>query len=270
MYKGWPVPEKLCISFVQVLEEAIKKGIWRPAQKTFVIYGEDTAWGRSFGKAFKTQLEEAGWTMVDEEYFAKEQSVFYPWLTKLKNLNPDLMAGTSTVPSSLAVLINQADEIRLQSLIIADGLGWFGGWYALTGKSSNHVIDQIPGWATEKGKQYAVEFEKRWGIKPSPSAAGLAYDGTNFFIAVAKAAIEQYGELSSESIYKFVKEHVWTGKWTYTDGIVMAEYAATPDTIPDPVVGKGYYIFPVLQYFDGVGKIIFPPEWAEQELIPKP
>jgi branched-chain amino acid transport system substrate-binding protein len=132
------------------------------------------------------------------------------------------------------------------------------------------VIDQIPQWSTEKGKQFAAEYKERFGITPSPSAAGLAYDGTNFFITIAKAAIEQYGELSSESIYTFVKENVWTGKWTYTDGIVMTEYAATLDTIPDPVVGKGYYIFPVLQYFDGVGKIIFPPEWAEQELRPKP
>jgi hypothetical protein len=26
----------------------------------------------------------------------------------------------------------------------------------------------------------------------------------------------------------------------------------------------------VLQYFDGVGKIIYPPQWAEQELEIKP
>jgi len=50
----------------------------------------------------------------------------------------------------------------------------------------------------------------------------------------------------------------------------MKEYKDTPETIPDPVVGQGYYIFPVLQYFDGVGKVIFPPEWAEQPLKPKP
>jgi len=78
---------------------------------------------------------------------------------------------------------------------------------------------------------------------------------------------KQYGELTSENIYNFVKDNVWTGKWTYTD---VNEYKYTPDTIPDPVVGKGYYIFPVLQYFDGEGKIIYPPEWAEQKLAPKP
>ena len=270
MYKGWPTPKKLSISYVQALEDAIGKGTWSPEKKTVAIYGEDTDWGRSFGNGIKEQLEEAGWETVAEEYFNIDQTEFYPLLNKLKGLNPALIAGTSTAPPSLSAFIKQADEVGLQSLIIADGLGWVGEWYKLTGKSSNYVIDQIPGWATEEGKQFATEFEEKLGIKPSPSSGGLSYDATNFFIAIAKAAVEQYGELSSDAIYNFVKENVWTGKWSYTDGIVMNEYAASPETYPDPVVGKGYYIFPVLQYFDGVGKIIFPPEWAEQEISPKP
>ncbi|NIP14969.1 MAG: hypothetical protein GWM88_09675, partial [Pseudomonadales bacterium] len=78
-----------------------------------------------------------------------------------------------------------------------------------------------------------------------------------------------YGELTSETLYQFVQEQLWTGEWTYTDGIVMDEYQYTAETIPDPVGGKGKFIFPVLQYFDGEGKIVFPPEWAEQTLTPK-
>jgi hypothetical protein len=55
-----------------------------------------------------------------------------------------------------------------------------------------------------------------------------------------------------------------------TDGIVMSRYKYTPDTLPDPVVGQGYYMFPVCQYIDGQGKIVYPPEWAEQGLKPGP
>ena len=90
------------------------------------------------------------------------------------------------------------------------------------------------------------------------------------FIAIAQEVYDEYGELTSETLYDFVRENVWTGKWTFTDGIVMEEYEYTPETIPDPVVGPSKYIFPVLQYFDGEGKVIYPPEWAEQELQPKP
>jgi branched-chain amino acid transport system substrate-binding protein len=45
----------------------------------------------------------------------------------------------------MSAFIKQADEVGLKSLIIADGLGWVGEWYNLTGKSSNFVMDQIPG-----------------------------------------------------------------------------------------------------------------------------
>ena len=269
MYKGWPTPAKLSVSYVQALEDAIASGVWTPAEKTVAIYGEDSDWGRSFGGAIKSQLEEVGWTTVAEEYFAIDQTEFYPLLNKFVDLNPAVVAGTSTVPPSISAFIKQADEVGLESMIIADGLGWVGEWYDLTGNSSNYVLDQIPGWATDKGKAFAKEFEARWGITPSPSSGGLSYDGTNFFIAIAQDAFKQSGELNSEIIYNFVKDNVWTGEWSYTDGIVMSNYAATPETIPDPVVGKGYYIFPVLQYFDGVGKVVYPPEWAEQELAPK-
>jgi branched-chain amino acid transport system substrate-binding protein len=270
MFKGWPTPKKLSVSYVQALEDAIAEGIWTPEEKTVAIYGEDTDWGRSFGAAIKEQLEAQGWTTVAEEYFGIDQTEFYPLLNKFVDLNPAVIAGTSTAAPSFSAFIKQADEVGLESLIIADGLGWVGEWYELTGDSSNYVIDQIPGWATEEGKAYAQSFEETYGITPSPSSGGLSYDGTRFFLAVAQAAYEESGELSSESIYNFVKDNVWTGEWTYTDGIVMNEYKTTMDVVPDPVVGKGFYIFPVLQYFDGEGKVVYPPEWAEQQLEPKP
>ncbi len=270
MNKGWPAPAKLSTLYVQALEDAIVSGSWKPAAKTVAIYGEDTDWGRSFGGALKGQFTQAGWKIVAEEYFAIDQTEFTPLLTKIKGLSPAVLAGTSTAPPSLSAFIKQADEVGVKSLIIADGLGWVGDWYKLTGKSSDFVIDQIPGWATDAGKQFAKDFKTKNGFDPSPSAAGLAYDGTNFFIAMANEVYKQTGTLSSETIYNFVKDNIWTGKWTYKGGIVMSEYKYTAETIPDPVVGKGAYIFPVLQYSGGNGKIIYPPEWAVQKLSTKP
>ena len=155
------------------------------------IYGEDTDWGRSFGAAIKEQLEAEGWETVAEEYFAIDQTEFYPLLNKFVDLNPALVAGTSTAAPAMSAFIKQADEVGLESLIIADGLGWFGEWYDLTGSSSNYVIDQIPGWATAEGKAFAEQFEAEQGFPPSPSAGGLSYDGTNFFISLAKAVYRQ-------------------------------------------------------------------------------
>jgi branched-chain amino acid transport system substrate-binding protein len=46
----------------------------------------------------------------------------------------------------------------------------------------------------------------------------------------------------------------------------MRKYQFTPETIPDPVVGRGFYMFPVIQYRGGKAKVIWPPEWKEIEL----
>ena len=271
MLKGWASPSKLTISYVDALEDAIAKGAYKPAAKTVALAGEDTDWGRSFLKAIKGQFEAKGWKIVAEEYFPIDQSEFTPLMTKLKEVDPAVLVLSSVVTPVSAAAIKQADQAGLKSLIIADGLGWAGNWYELTGKSSDYVLDQIPQLASDKAKAFAKAYEEKYGDKPSPSAAGLAYDGTNFFIAVANEVIKaNNGELTGDLIYKFVKEKIWTGEWTYKDGIIMPEYKYMPDTIPDPVVGAGYYMFPVLQYFDGESKIVFPNDVANQPLQAKP
>ena len=268
--KGWPIPDKLSISYVQMLNEAIGSGAWSPAERTVAIYGEDTGWGHFFGDSIKGHFGDAGWTIVKESYFVYTETDFYALLDDFTEMDPDpaVIAGTCTNGDTFSALINQADEVGLESLIIADGLNWTGDWYGRTGAASNYVIDQFPKWTTSAGDAFSEAFENRYGFTPSPEAAGLAYDFTNFFIEMSQAAYQTSGRLSSDCLYDFVQERVWTGEWTYTDGIVMEEYKYTPGTIPDPVVGQDYYIFPVVQYFDGQDKVIFPPEWAEQPLTP--
>jgi hypothetical protein len=65
-------------------------------------------------------------------------------------------------------------------------------------------------------------------------------------------------------------EQVWPGKLAYTDGIIMSNYDYTEDTIPDPVVGKGHYIFPALQYMDGNATVVWPAEVATGAIQQKP
>lgn len=268
--KGWPEPAKLSQNYVTAVEDAIAAGSWSPEAKRAAIYGEDTDWGRSFGEGLASQLEEAGWEIVDRQYFPIEQTEFYPLLNRFQEQDVALIAGTSTAPPSLSAFIKQADEVGLEALIIADGLGWVGEWYELTGDASNYVIDQIPGWTTDESLEFAAAFEERSGLVPSPSSGGLSYDGMNFFIKVLQTTYDDFGELTSEAVYQTVQDKVWTGELTFgtEDGaIVMSSYDFSDP--PDPVVGKGFYTFPVLQYFDGESVTVWPPEFAQAELEPK-
>jgi branched-chain amino acid transport system substrate-binding protein len=266
MAKGWPIPSKLASSYVQAVEDGIQRGMWKPAHKRAAIWGEDTDWGRSMGNGFRDQLRAASWTIVADEYFRLSETDHYPLLRKFKDSDATLLAGTSTAPASITAFVKQAREVGLTSLIIADGLGWVGEWYSMVGEASDRVLDQIPDWITPKAKQFAVDFEKRWGLKPSPSAAGLSYDYANFYIEIAKEALRKYGRIDRETLYRVGRDEVMTGRLTYSGGLVMKEYMFLPETAPDPVIDEGHFIFPVLQYQNGHGKVIWPAVWKVAEL----
>jgi branched-chain amino acid transport system substrate-binding protein len=264
--KGWPTASLLSIAYVNTLDEAIQKGIWKPENKKAAVYAVDNDWGRSFGDAIEKQLEDAGWEVTGQSFVAKGETECYPLLKKLKDQGNSLLVGTMVDPSSVSAFIKQAREVGVKSMIVCDGLGWVGEWYNLTGNASDYVIDQIPQWTTPEAKKFKEDFTAKNGFEPSPSGAGLNYDWTRFMIKVLQDTYDTYGEINKETLYKTAKEKVMTGQLTFTDGIIMEEYKFTPESFPDPVVGKGHYIFPVIQYFDGKGTIVWPDEWKEADI----
>lgn len=268
--KGWPDPAKLTIGYVQAIEDAITAGSFKPAEKKVAIYGEDTDWGRSFGAGLKAQLGAVGWTVVSEDYFPTTQTDFSAIVSRYKNDNVPLVAGTTTIPASIASFLKAVDDAGLKSLVVADGLGWIGDWYKLSGSASDYVVDQIPQFASDAAKKFAADYEAKNGSKPSPSAAGLSYDFSNFFIKIMKQTLADSCEITSETLYKTAQDLVWTGKLTYTDGIIMSNYDFSPDSIPDPIVGKGHYIFPALQYMGGKATVVWPADVATGTLQQKP
>jgi len=270
--KWWPAPASLAPAYVDTIETAIENGNWSPEEKTAVIWGEDTDWGRSFAEGMINNLEAEGWEILSEEYFPQDQTEFVPTLNKVKNLDPALFAGTTVSVPFVSALINQADQVGLNSVMIADGLSWVGDWYSNVGDSSDYILDAVQSvsLASEEGQQFISTFEEDYDMTPSPSSGGLAYDAANFFIKAAQMTYEEYGELSSETLAEFAKNEIQTGNWSYTDGIVMEEYLFTPESSPDPVVGQGFYSFPIVQYFGGEGVKIYPENVAEQEFTPPP
>ena len=136
-----------------------------------------------------------------------------------------LIAGTSTIPASISAFLKAVDDAGVKSMIVADGLGWIGEWYKLSGTSSNYVLDQIPGWTTDAAKKFAADFETKYGFTPSPSAAGLSYDCDQL---LHQGPADQRWRTSAASrarrIYKTAQDKLWTGQLTYTDGIIMANY----------------------------------------------
>ena len=270
--KGWPVPAKLEKNYIVALNQAIKDGTFKPKKKLAAIYGEDTDWGRSAGGSYKKALLASGWKIYSEDYFAPTQTNFYTLLSKYKSAGVSLVTGTSTSPAAMAAFVKQFSEVDVKAVLVASGLGWMGDWYKMTGSASNYVLDSIPQLTTKAAKDWSKEVKAKYGFTPSPSAGGLSYDGIRFFIKLLKRTNELYGKLNKETIHKTMVDEINTGKLTYgrKDGaIIMNEYKATPATMPDPVVSPDAYFFPILQYMNGKGHMIFPKVWKEADFHQK-
>ena len=232
--KGWSDPAKLSIGYVQAIEDAITAGSFSPAEKKVAIYGEDTDWGRSFGKGLKDQLEAVGWTVASEDYFPTTQTDFSAIVSRYKNDNIPSIAGTSTIPASIASFLKAVDDSGIKGLVVADGLGWIGDWYKLSGSASNYVVDQIPQFASERPRSSRPTTRPSTATSRARPLSGLSYDFANFFIKVANQALADSCEITSASLYKVAKDKLWTGEMTYTDGIIMSNYDYSAETIPDP------------------------------------
>lgn len=263
--KNWPVPSKLSQAYIDTINEAVKNGIWKPKNKNIAVFGVDNDWGRSFGESVAKQFTDAGWNVVTKEWVGLGETEFYPLLTKLKKSDVSLVVGSMSDPPSVSSFIKQSRQVNLQSLIISDGLGWVGEWYKLTGNASDYVIDQIPQWTTPEAKAFRDKFKAKYGFEPGASSGGICYDYARYMIKVMQQTLKEHGSLTRENFAK-VADEVRNGQLTFTDGVIMKEYKYTPETFPDPVVGTENYIFPVIQYFNGQGKMVWPDAWKEQDL----
>lgn len=267
--KGWPIPGKLMAGYAECINNAVDKGLFKPEKKLIAVCCEDTDWGHSAGDSMAVEFEKKGWTVVAKDYFPITQTDFYSLLGKYKKKGVGLIASTSSAPAVTSAFIKQSKEIGLKAMLVVDGLGWSGEWYKMTGAASNGVLDMIPQLTTKEAQEWAKAFEAKLGMKPSPSAGGLSYDGINFFIKLLNRTLEKYGKLDKQTIHKVMVEEVNTGKFSFTkdDGaIIMNAYKTNMDVMPDPIVARDAYFFPVIQYKNGKGDIVYPADWAVREL----
>lgn len=269
-WKGRPSPSKLLVGYkLALFDDAIEKGTWAPANKKFSALCDDTDYGRDMCAGFLKMAKDQGWENVTEDYVPQDATDFYPLLTKIKEAEPALVFLSLGVPATATAVIKQVQEVGIKSLVISHGLGWIGEWYQLTGESGDYILDMMQKFRTPEQIAYRDAFEKKFNIKPSASLS-ISYDYANLFIKICKRALEVYGKLDSESIFKIANDEVSTGKLTLTDGLWYKELKWSPETLPEMVVGDGYYLDPVDQYFGGEATIIWPDNLKEADLKLRP
>ena len=274
-YKGYwmgayGILSELAVGYVEFLEDSIQKGLWKPPKKLVALFALDTEWGRTVVSSLKKSFQNRGWAVSSEDFFSANQTDFYPAMAKYKNSGATVVAGTSSIAPLTAAFTKQAAEVGLKAVMINDGLGWIGEWYKLTGPASNYVLDMIPQFSTPKAKEWAKRYEKKFGFEPSATASGCNYDNINLFVKIAKRAQEKYGKIDKGSLHSVISDELCTGKLTYgTDegAILVKKFQYSPELGSAPKTGMDYWGLPVIQYMNGVGKVVYPPDVKEADPV---
>jgi len=165
-----------------------------PKNKTIAFICEDTDYGRTLIDMTQEAFKAKGWTTVAAETVQLGQSDFYPQLTKIKRLNPDvLVTGFTNVPMGVA-LTKQYAEIGFSSL-------HFGTYY-----------EELPGFLDQVGsaaegevwvptynpvpEALAAEVKKRFNV----TTVAFDYASGHDLMNVALQALDKAGTLKPDDL----------------------------------------------------------------------
>ena len=269
--KGWPNSAKLSVAYYDFIKEMEDAGTFTPRNKKVGLLCDDTDFGRSIGETLRNAFTEGGWEVAVEDYVATSVTDMYAPVSKMKEQDCSVVVGSFTNPASNAGYLKQADELGINAFKFCDCFTEDGDWYTKAGEASNYACDSRPKFASAAAKEFEQLFIDTYNYQPSATAAGQVWDYTNYFLKVVEEVSNRNdGVVDSEKLYDFGCNVLMKGDFPYTEGILqdcITYDIDNPDCQIDPVVGAGYYTFPILQLIDGEMIAVWPESQKEADVI---
>ena len=266
MCKGWPNSTNLSNSYWKFLDSLMEDGSFAPRNQKFALICDDTAFGRAIGENIRNQCLERGWEVPVEEYVSTSTTDMYPYLTKVKESDASIVLGSFTNPASNAGYLKQAQELSINALLFCDCFTEAGDWYEKAGEASDYTLDSRPKFTKEGALAFVDAFEKKYGYTPAPAAGGQVYDYSHFFYQIIEECEKAEGAVNAETLYKYGNEVVMKGGLEFTDSILQDKIVYEEGEL-DPVVGEGYYIYPIVQLVNGETQIVWPESMKEADVV---
>ena len=264
--KAYPSPDKLSVAYAEVINEAVESGIWTPKQMKYFSFGEDTDWGRSFSAAVGDSFAAKGWEVVGEDYFKAGETDFYAMLNKVKASGATVLAGNINSAPSAAALLKQAREVNLEALIVVDALSEDGRFYEMAGAASDYALDSRAMYSGDEGKALEKRLTETYNYPSSPAGGCFTWDHMAWAMGLIELVASKNETVDSATIYKTIQEEVWTGKYVRDDLYSVPCLKYSEANLPDPEVGTDAFIFPVMQFFGGEPKVVYPDTMKTDDL----
>jgi branched-chain amino acid transport system substrate-binding protein len=186
------LPEALAIP--ASLKAAVEK---YDAKKVAILYGNDDVFTKSGFDTMKKVAEEMGLEILTIETFQKGQSDYNAQLTKIKDLNPDLILA-SALYNEGAVIMTQARKMGIDVPFLGGNGFNSPKVIEIAGDAGNGLIVATPWYGDKddaKVKDFVAKFEAEYGKKPDQFAA-QAYDA----MYIMAEAVKNAGQADRDAI----------------------------------------------------------------------
>ena len=178
------IPETLAIP--ASVQKAIEK---YDVKKVAILYGNDDVFTKAGYDVMKKVAADLNLEVVTTETFQLNQSDYKAQLTKIKNLNPDLILA-SALYNEGAVILDQARKMGLDVPFVGGNGFNSPEVIKIAGDASNGLIVATPWFAKkddEKVKNFVKNYTEAYGVEPDQFAA-QAYDGLYLMAEAVKNA----------------------------------------------------------------------------------
>ena len=214
------LPESLAIP--AALEKAVDAN---DAKTVAILYGNDDLFTKSGFDTMKEEAENMGLDILTIETFQKGQSDYNALLTKIKDLNPDLILA-SALYNEGAVIMDQARKMGIEVPFVG-GNGFNSPQVIeIAGDASEGLIVATP-WFGDKDEpkvqEFVKKYEEEYGAKPDQFAA-QAYDALYIMAEGLKNAGEADRDALRDSLAEIKDLDGVLGKFSFDkDGDVVME-----------------------------------------------
>ncbi len=167
--------------FIAFIDELRRQGTWVPGNRRLAIIDTDIPGGRIGDPKTLTRADDAGWDPAFVARVAAEGVEWGPVLAKIRELAPAAILLAHPVAAETASFQDAFLQDPTDSLLYELYAPSLPEYMDLTGASSEGVV-----WATASGLYndrlggaLAARYQQEFGIQPSFSLVGVAYDQVN-------------------------------------------------------------------------------------------
>jgi len=242
----------------QTINGLIQAGSLRAPNKTVAYISEESDYGKSQADALTKVFQAGGWKVVSSDFMPLGNVDFYPQISKLRGIKPDVVISNITVANSGAALVKQIKEHQLASF-------HFGVFYPsrteflkAAGKDAEGLV-HAPFFFDPTHNPRHAELRDRLkqfiGAEPSTNHVWGYCNAKVLLDAVQRAGTTQAAAVSA-AFAKSNYDCSGVGRWAFK-----------PDD-HSPRIGPEFLAIPAAQIQDGQWRSIWPPSAANGKYRP--